>query len=147
MTDRRLSIDEPKVADADPHGTSRTPLPRGPAAGTSLSSRVSRPRSPEEAEERYLACRSEWTAAMRAAASGKPADLAALAMAQQAYEEALGEHQRWAAGPRVAVPIQSDRPRGIDVIVGQELSWRRLHEQEQKKPRGLRRLFGRGKKH
>ena len=146
MTDRRLSIDEPKVADADPRGTSQAPLPKGPAAGTSLSSRVSRPRSPEEAEERYLACRNEWTAAMRAAASGKPADMAALAMAQQAYEEALAEHERWAAGPRVAVPIQSDRPRGIDVIVGQELSWRRIHEQEQKKPRGLRRLFGRGKK-
>lgn len=146
MTDRRLSIDEPKVAGADPRGTSQAPLPKAPAAGTSLSSRVSRPRSPEEAEERYLACRNEWTAAMRAAASGKPADMAALAMAQQAYEEALAEHERWAAGPRVAVPIQSDRPRGIDVIVGQELSWRRIHEQEQKKPRGLRRLFGRGKK-
>ncbi len=83
---------------------------------------------------------------MRSAASGRPADLAALAMTQQAYEEALAEHGRWQAGPRVDVPVEPDRPRGIDVVVGQELSWRRIHEQEQEKPRGLRRLFGRGRK-
>lgn len=144
MTDRRASIDEPAPADVQQPEAPRPPLQKGSAAAP-LSSRLARPRSPEEAEERYLACRNEWTAAMRAAGSGKPADLAALAMAQQAYEEALAEHQRWQAGPRVAVPVQPDRPRGIDVIVGQEFSWRRIHEQEQAKPRGLRRLFHRKK--
>jgi hypothetical protein len=66
-------------------------------------------------------------------------------MAQQAYEEALAEHQRWQSGPRTPMPVQPDRPRGIDAVVGQEFSWRRIHEQEEK-PRGLRRLFGRRKK-
>lgn len=144
MTDRRLSTDERTTAD--PEQPSTASARKAPPAATPLSARLARPRSPEEAEERYLACRNEWTAAMRAAASGKPADLAALAMAQQAYEEALAEHQRWQAGPRVAVPVQPDRPRGIEAVVGQELSWRRIHEHEQEKPRGLRRLFGRGKK-
>lgn len=145
MTDRRLSINEPTAADAE-QSDPRAPLRKAAAAGAPLSARLARPRSPEEAEKRYLACRNEWTAAMRAAGSGKPADLAALAIAQQAYEEALSEHERWQAGPRVALPVQPDRPRGIDAVVGQELSWRRIHEQEQKKPRGFRRLFGRGRK-
>ncbi len=145
MTDRQLSTElRPAANDAQP--TSSPPVSQAPQPTSPLSARMARPRSPEEAEERYLACRNAWTAAMRAATSGKPADLAALAMAQQAYEEALAEHQRWQAGPRVAVPVQPDRPRGIDVIVGQELSWRRIHEHEQDKPRGLRRLFGRHKK-
>jgi hypothetical protein len=145
MTDRRLSTDVRTSGDAG-QPASKAPVRQAPTPVTPLRARLARPRSPEEAEERYLACRNEWTAAMRAAGSGKPADLAALAMAQQAYEEALTEHQRWQTGPRVAKPVQPDRPRGIDAVVGQELSWRRIHEQEQEKPRGLRRFFGRGKK-
>ena len=145
MTDRRLSTDARTAADADAPAPS-APLRQAPTPGAPLSARLARPRSPEEAEERYFACRNEWTAAMRAATSGKPADLAALAMAQQAYEEALAEHQRWQAGPRTPMPVQPDRPRGIDAVVGQELSWRRIHEHDQDKPRGLRRFFGRGKK-
>lgn len=145
MTDRRLSTDVRKAADAD-QPTSSPPQRQAPSPAMPLGARLSRPRSPEEAEERYLACRDEWTTAMRAAASGKPADLAALAMAQQAYEEALAEHQRWQSGPRTPIPVQPDRPRGIDAVVGQELSWRRIHEHEHDKPRGLRRFFGRRKK-
>ena len=145
MTDRRLSTDEPLAAGAD-QSDARAPMRKAPAAGVPLGTRLSRPRSPAETEKRYLACRNEWTAAMRAAGSGKPADLAILAMAQRAYEEALAERERWQAGPRLALPVQADRPRGIDIVVGQELSWRRIHEQERKKPRGLRRLFGRGTK-
>ena len=145
MTDRRLSTDARTAADTDAPA-SGAPLRQAPAPATPLSARLARPRSPEEAEERYLACRNEWTTAMRTASSGKPADLAALAMAQQAYEEALAEHQRWQAGPRTPMPVQPDRPRGIDAVVGQELSWRRIHEHDQEKPRGLRRFFGRGKK-
>jgi hypothetical protein len=45
-------------------------------------------RSPEEAEARYVAARDAWTAAMRAANSGRPADLATLAVAQDAFEAA-----------------------------------------------------------
>ena len=145
MTDRQSSTDTRTAADADGPAPS-APLRQAAAPATPLRARLARPRSPEEAEERYLACRNEWTAAMRAAASGKLADLAALAMAQQAYEEALAEHQRWQTGPRTPMPVQPDRPHGINAVVGQELSWRRIHEHDQEKPRGLRRFFGRGKK-
>ena len=82
---------------------------------------------------------------MRVARSGKPADLAALAMAQEAYEAALAEKHRWDASPRSAIPVESDRPRGIDAIVGQELARRRLHDaeerQRQQKTKGLRGLW------
>jgi hypothetical protein len=104
----------------------------------------------EEVEAAYEAARVEWTAAMRAARSGKPADMAALAIAQEAYENALAEKRRWEAGPRVAIPIESERPRGIDAIVDQELARRRvkeLEEQHRQEKRGglgglLRRLRG-----
>lgn len=120
------------------------------AASSGVSERRARPPSThEDVEERYVAAREAWTAAMRAAQSGKPADLAALAIAQDAYETALAEKQRWDAAPRVAVRIEPDRPHGIDAIVGQELSWRRIHQleqehhQSQSRPRGLRGLVRR----
>ena len=83
---------------------------------------------------------------MRAAGSGRPADLAALAMAQEVYETALAERDRWASSPTVSVPIEvATRPAGIDAVVGQELSWRRVHQQEQERERekGRRGLLGR----
>lgn len=84
---------------------------------------------------------------MQKAASGRPADLAALAMAQEAYESALVELDRWRAGERVALPVQSEE-RGLDAVIGQELAWRRLHEAEARKRPGFfgrlaRRLSGR----
>jgi hypothetical protein len=84
---------------------------------------------------------------MQRASSGRPADLAALAMAQEAYESALLELNRWRAGERVAVEIMPEA-RSIDAVVGQELAWRRVHESESRKRRGLlariaRRLSGR----
>jgi hypothetical protein len=106
--------------------------------------RLHRPRSREEADERYVAARDAWTAAMRASRSGKPADLAALAIAQETYEAALHEKERWDAAPRVTIPIEADHPRGIDAVVGQELSWRRVHEHEQEqRPSGVRSLLRR----
>lgn len=69
---------------------------------------------------------------MRASSSGRPADLAALAIAQEAYEAAAAERRRWAAAPevvRVAVPVEPvDARRGIEVVVGQELEWRRVKD-------------------
>lgn len=74
---------------------------------------------------------------MHAASSGRPADLAALAIAQEAYEEACAERERWEAGGKVvAVPIESDKPRNLGAIVGQELAWRQVRA-SQEKPLGI----------
>jgi hypothetical protein len=101
----------------------------------------------QEVEAAYEAARLEWTAAMRAARTGKPADMAALAIAQEAYENALAEKRRWDAAPKVAIPIESERPRGIDAIVDQELARRRVKELDEQhrahKPGGLGRLVRR----
>ena len=86
---------------------------------------------------------------MKAASSGRSSDLAALAMAQEAYEEALADRERWASSPTVAVPVADERPSGLNAVVGQELSWRRVHEQERQqelarqRPGGLRGLVRR----
>jgi hypothetical protein len=114
-----------------------------------MANRLARPHSREEAEERYVAARDAWTAAMRAAGSGRPSDLAALAMAQEAYEEALTDRERWASSPSAAIPVDKERPSGLEAVVGQELSWRRVHEheleleRERERPRGLRGLIRR----
>ena len=94
------------------------------------------------ADERYREARQAWTAAMRAAGTGRPADLSKLAVAQEAYETALAEKQRWAAAPRTPIRVDGDRPRGIEIVVGQELSWRRVHESEAE-PHGVRGLIRR----
>ncbi len=107
-----------------------------------------RPRSCEDAEARYVAARDEWIAAMRAASSGRPADLASLAIRQEAYEIATAEVERWRSAPKVAIPIQPGAKRsGIDAVIGQELAWKRMHEQKRAaaKPGILGRLFGRGR--
>ena len=97
----------------------------------------------------YEDSRIAWAAAMRAARSGRPADMAALAIAQEAYEQALAEKRRWDENPRVAIAVEPERPRGIDVVVEQELARRRakeLDDQRQQKRGGLgglvRRLRG-----
>ncbi len=92
------------------------------------------PRSLDEAEARYDACRDAWTAAMRAANSGRAADLASLAITQEAYEEASAEVQRWRSGEKVAIPIEPERDRAsLQAAIGQEMAWRRMHEP---KPQG-----------
>ena len=153
MTDskRRLATTRPPDADsapADPQAPAG-PLRARHAPPTGMANRLVRPHSREEAEERYVAAREAWTAAMRTANSGRSSDLAALAMAQEAYEEALADRERWASSPTVAIPIGEERPRSLDAVVGQELSWRRVHEheremeRERQQPRGLRGLLRR----
>jgi hypothetical protein len=137
MSDRRLPATQEQVKAARDEAGPR----HGPRAG--LSGRIARPRSAEEAEERYREAREAWTAAMRAAGSGRPADLSRLAITQEAYETALAEQQRWAAAPRTPIRVDADRPRGIEIVVGQELSWRRVHENESEQPRGIRGLIRR----
>ncbi|MDQ3691231.1 MAG: hypothetical protein M3406_14615 [Chloroflexota bacterium] len=105
--------------------------------------------SREEAEANYVAARDAWVVAMRGANSGRPADLATLAIAQEAYEAASMEVEQWRSGARIAIPIQTEAERsGIRVAVGQELEWRRVLHQEEKQPgpigRLVRRLTGRG---
>ena len=107
-----------------------------------------RPRSLQEAQASYIAARDAWTDAMRRASSGRSADLASLAIAQEAYEDAVAERDRWESGKRVAVPIEPEPQRSsIDVVVGQQIAWRRVHESGQGRPsllgRLARRLTGR----
>ena len=113
--------------------------------------------SPEEAEAAYIAARDSWTSAMRAANSGRSADLASLALAQEAYEAATTERQHWLgteASPHRAIPIEPTKStRGIEIVVGQEARvapgqgaragrWRaRAHEA------ALRRLITRPRRH
>lgn len=104
--------------------------------------------SRDEAEATYVVARDAWLVAMRAANSGKPADLATLAITQEAFEAASTEVEQWRSGGRIAVPIQTEAERsGIRIAVGQELEWRRVlhHEEKQPGPLGrlVRRLTGR----
>jgi hypothetical protein len=146
-TDRRLTITKGDPAEPSPAATGALRHRHAPPSG--MANRLARPHSLEEAEERYVAAREAWTAAMRAAGSGRPSDLAALAMAQEAYEEALADRERWASSPSVAITIGDERPSGLEAVVGQELSWRRVHEheleqeRERERPRGLRGLIRR----
>jgi hypothetical protein len=102
----------------------------------------------EDLEARYVAARNAWTLAMRIASSGRPADLASLAIAQEAYEAIADERERWLTSERHAIPVQPEsKGHTIEVAVGQELAWRRVLEQKPP-PRGFlgrirRRLGGR----
>lgn len=125
---------------ADVHRTPRI----GHAAGSKGITRRVGPRSEAEAQEQYVAARDAWTAAMRAAGSGRPADMASLAIAQEAYETASTELELWRTGRRIAVPVEPDRAQtAINVVVGQELAWRKVHGQETKRPGLIGRLLGR----
>jgi len=100
----------------------------------------------EELETRYVAARDEWMLAMRAANSGRAADLASLAIAQEAYETVAIEREQWLAGGSHAIPVEpATKGQNIEVAVGQELAWRRVLEQKPRRPgvmARLRRLFG-----
>lgn len=99
------------------------------------------PRSLAEAEERYVAARDAWTSAMSRASSGRSADLASLAIAQEAYEEATAERNRWETGRPAAIPVEPEPERtNIDVIVGQEFAWRQVHASGHRSPNLLGRL-------
>jgi len=136
VSDRRVPATQDQLQAAREESGPR----HGPMSG--LAGRLTRPRSPAMADERYREARQAWTAAMRAAGTGRPADLSKLAVAQEAYETALAEKQRWAAAPRTPIRVDGDRPRGIEIVVGQELSWRRVHESEAE-PHGVRGLIRR----
>ena len=140
-------VDASEAAAATPKAPARnrkTSTPT-PAARTPVVA----PRSTEEAEERYVAARDAWIAAMHKANSGRSADLASLAITQEAYEQAAAEVEGWRSGVKVAIPVGPEaKLHDLEAAIGQELAWRRVHE-HQEKPRGplaraLRRLTGRG---
>ncbi|HEX7196195.1 MAG TPA: hypothetical protein VF364_05090 [Candidatus Limnocylindria bacterium] len=118
------------------------------AAGPTIQPPPSRPRSLAEAEAQYVTARDAWTAAMRRANSGRPADLASLAITQEAYELAFAEVERWRSGATVAIPIEPEKKRTkLEAAIGQELAWRRVHEASLREHPGLfsrlkRRLTG-----
>jgi len=116
-------------------------LPADHAPSSAPPQPDARPRSREEAEARYVTTRDAWTAAMRKANSGRAADLASLAITQEAYEVAAAEVERWRAGQVVAVPIEPETKRaGLEALIGQEMAWRRVHEVKVKQPGALSRL-------
>ncbi|MGH2444544.1 MAG: hypothetical protein ACRDGD_00665 [Candidatus Limnocylindria bacterium] len=144
MTTRRRSVKDPKRIEAppptaDPAGGRRSaPPPRR------LGHAIAAPHSREEVEATYLAARDAWTAAMRRASSGQASDLASLAIAQEAYEEATAERERVLAGGRAAIPIEPEESsRNLDAVVGQELAWRRVRDDEAREPGRLSRLMRR----
>jgi hypothetical protein len=102
------------------------------------------PHSPEEAEAQYVAARTVWVDAMHNASTGKPADLASLAIAQEAYERAAIERTRWQNGPKAHVAVEPPPKRNVEIALGQELAWRRVREAEARRKTGVMgRLFGR----
>jgi hypothetical protein len=130
--------------------------PKAPATRTRKTAKpaavtlpVGAPQSRADAEAAYAAARDAWVESMRKANSGRSADLASLALTQQAYEQALAEVQKWRSGVRVAFKIEPENhTQELEAAVGQEFAWRRVH-QLQEKPMGLlarlrRRLTGRG---
>ncbi len=101
---------------------------------SAFAQRLVAPHSREEAEELYVVARDAWTKAMRAASSGRPADLASLALTQEVYEAAAVERERWISGGRVAIPVESEAPfRDLEAAVGQEMAWRAVKHHEEPK--------------
>lgn len=141
MSTRRRA--EPGISDADTQQRSRLRHEPDAPPASPLAARIHHSRTAVEAEERYIAARTEWITAMKAAASGRPSDMAALAIAQEAYEHAMAERDRWLSGKLVAVPIQTEAARDTDVVVEQELSWRKVHEPPTPKAGLVRRVLGR----
>ena len=126
---RRAAEPETQAAAAPPAPVVPHPDSQGHAA---LAHHLAAPASRDEVEEQYVAARDAWTKAMRAASSGRPADLASLAIAQEAYETIAAERERWISGARVALPVESAAPRrNLEAAVGQEMAWRKVHDHEE----------------
>ncbi len=122
---RRAAHPETDAAAAPPAPV--TPREIDTTGHSALAHRRAGPRSAEDAEAQYVAARDAWTTAMRVANSGRPADLASLAIAQEAYEAAAAERERWLSGGRVAIPVEPQASRsGLEAAIGQELAWRRV---------------------
>ncbi|MDQ4035546.1 MAG: hypothetical protein M3153_06415 [Chloroflexota bacterium] len=149
MSVRRASdsrADAPTGDQAEPPSAPAAPNGAGAPSGQPPSP----PRSLEEAEARYITARDAWTAAMRRANSGRSADLASLAITQEAYELAVADVERWRSGSTAAIPIDPGAKRAsLETAIGQEMAWRRVHASSLEKRPGLlarltRRLTGRG---
>jgi hypothetical protein len=140
MTARRASeADAGREAAAEP--TAKTPaIRRRPQSDSAATRPASAPRTRQEAEEQYVAARDAWIAAMKRANSGRAAHLATLAITQETYEAAFAEVELWRSGVRIPIPVEPERTTGIEVVVGQEFTWRQLHTHEEKKPGFLGRL-------
>ena len=92
-----------------------------------------------------MIARDAWIAAMRKANSGRSADLASLAIAQEAYVMATSEVEAWRSGVKAALKIEPEAKRhSLEAAVGQEFAWRRVHDQQEKRPGRFARLFRRG---
>ena len=123
---RRSSELETTASAAQP---SVTPTPTAPDSArrakgiTSAAARYG-----ADVEQRYVAARDAWAHAMHAASSGRSADMASLASAQEHYETTMEERERWLASSRIAIPIDApDTRHNIEVAIGQEIEWRRVH--------------------
>jgi hypothetical protein len=102
----------------------------GPVPARGLAQRQALVRSRTEAHEHYLNTRDAWLRTMKLASSGRPADLAALAIAQEAYEAAAAEWERWESGSRVAIAIDTEKDASVGAVVDQEIKWRALHDHD-----------------
>lgn len=143
---------KPRELQPSTKASPRVPAKSKPTAEASdSSSRVqgviaATERYETELEARYVAARDAWTQAMQSANSGRSADMATLAIAQEAYETVMAERERWLAGSRRAIPVEApDTRQTIEVAVDQELAWRRVLEPPEPTPGFLariRRRFG-----
>ena len=138
---RRSSELETTVSAAQPPVTPPPTAPYSTSRVRGIISAASRYEA--DLEQRYVVARDAWTHAMHLANSGRSADMASLAIAQEHYETIMEERERWLASARVAIPIDApDTRHNIEVAVGQELEWRRVHAP--KPPPGfLNRFWGR----
>ena len=123
---KRRSSELETTASTDPPVSPAPTTPVSPRRAKAIVSSVARYEA--DLERRYSAARDAWTGAMRAANSGRSADMASLAIAQEHYETILDERERWRASARVAIPIDApDTRHNIEVAVGQEIEWRRVN--------------------
>lgn len=147
MSVRRADNSRPEAPDTAPraHVGPKAPAARNRAPSvTAPREPVAPARSSEEAEERYVIARDAWVAAMRKANSGRAADLASLAIAQEAYVMATSEVEAWRSGAKAALSIQPEAKRhSLEAAVGQEFAWRRVHDQQEKRPGPFARLVRR----
>jgi len=125
MKRRQLDLETEASAQA-----SATPTAQAPDTASQVKGIITAAEQYEtDLEARYVAARDAWTHAMRAANGRRSADLATLAIAQEAYEAVMAEREHRLVGSRVAVPIEeADSRHALEVAVGQELAWRRVHE-------------------
>ena len=145
--DARDDAPEARAAPKAPASRSRNtsaPAPSAPESSVppGAGAPVAAPRSSDEAEERYVVARDAWIVAMRNAKSGRSADLASLALTQEAYELATAEVERWRSGAMVAFKIDAaPEHQVVETAVDQEIAWR--HVRDQKPPGRLGRLLRR----